>query len=668
MAEVDVRTRLRRGDRSGRHRRQNAFTPCGLGDHLDRPLPQALARDQLADEPEFERLPRRDRPSGPEDLPGGLHADEAGQPLGAAGARDDAQVRLRLHREHPESLPADPGVAGHGQLVAAADRHPVQGADDGLREARDPVQHLVRGAGQPLPVFRAADPGQCPHVGARDERLHPEAGDHHPEDPVVRLHVGEVGVQLPEDLLVQRAEHLGPADGQHRHRARRRGNVAPAHPGDRPRRPFGEPPGEPGRIEEVRLPLPVGGEEFRNPGGSQLPHEPEGVHDREGEVAGHVQVRHRDRSLRGGPGGQSQIRGGDPFLDAFPAPFRNGDLFTAAGHVPHPSGGTLLRHRLLEQPRNPEPGVETLVHLGEPLVGDRVAAGEVHGGERPDPEAERPAGDVVHLLRGPEPLFDRKRRREEHPLEDRIQGVPEPALDGHRHLADLLVEPEQPRHEAAGGFGGDDLHDRVALRREEVVRDRRAARFGELGEDAGRLDVGGVRQQHRPGTCQLLDRPEDPTLDGQVLGGRLDDQVHPGELTVVAREPNGAAHPLGLGITERARADPLVDLPEHLPATGLEGGLRDVQHHRLHSTGREGLDQVKRDVGSDLTRADDCGAADVPAAPGKAPRRTTHLGRRPKSATATARSAGPRRPGRRGRRPPRTPPPPRPARCRTPAR
>ena len=264
------------------------------------------------------------------------------------------------------------------------------------------------------------------------------------------------------------------------------------------------------------------------------------------------------------------------------------------------------------------------MHLGEPLVGDRVAAGQVHGGERPDPEAERPAGDIVHLLRGPQSLLHRQRRREEEPFEDGVQGVAEPALDGHRHLADLFVKTQQPRHQAARGFGGDDLHDRVAFRREEVVRHRRTARFAQRGEDAGRLEVGGVREQHRLGTGELLDRPEDAPLDREILGRRLDDEVHPREPAVVARELDGAAHPLGMGVAKRARADPLGDLAEHLSAAGVEGGFRDVQHHRLHPVGGEGLDQVEGDVGSDLTRADDCGAADDPAAPGKAPWRTVH--------------------------------------------
>ena len=195
-------------------------------------------------------------------------------------------------------------------------------------------------------------------------------------------------------------------------------------------------------------------------------------------MAGHVQIGNRDCPLGGGPGRESEVGGGDPFLDGPFPPLRNEHLLAPRRHLPDPAGGPVLGHRFVEEAGNPEPGVEALVHRGEPLVGYRVPAGEVHGGEGPDPESERPAGDIVHLLRGSEPFLHRKCGRQKEPFEDGVQGVAETARDRDRHLADLLVEAEEPGDEPPGGLGGDELHDRVPFGREEVVGDGGASRPG----------------------------------------------------------------------------------------------------------------------------------------------------------------------------------------------
>ena len=152
MADVHFGQLVRNGDRAVRHLRQGAAVRRGLDNHLNRPLPQPFPRDQLADETQRERLPRRNGPPGPEDLPRRLHPDETGQPLRPPGARNDADVRLGLPGENPESFARDPEVAGHGQLVPAPYGHPVQRADHRLPKPRDPVKDPVGGPREPLPV------------------------------------------------------------------------------------------------------------------------------------------------------------------------------------------------------------------------------------------------------------------------------------------------------------------------------------------------------------------------------------------------------------------------------------------------------------------------------------------------------------------------------------
>jgi hypothetical protein len=70
---------------------------------------------------------------------GPLHPRETRQSLRGAGTGDDAQVRLGLGRQHREPFAREPRVAGHPQLVSAAEGEAVVGADHRLREALDPV-------------------------------------------------------------------------------------------------------------------------------------------------------------------------------------------------------------------------------------------------------------------------------------------------------------------------------------------------------------------------------------------------------------------------------------------------------------------------------------------------------------------------------------------------
>ena len=108
-------------------------------------------------------------------------ADGAGQALGAADARNDAELDLRL--AELRGVGGDDDVALHGELAAAAER-----------KARDRRNHRLAGMGEAVPGG-----GEVPHervhvglarhlldVGAGGERLL-RPGDDEAADPGVRL-------------------------------------------------------------------------------------------------------------------------------------------------------------------------------------------------------------------------------------------------------------------------------------------------------------------------------------------------------------------------------------------------------------------------------------------------------------------------------------------------
>ena len=70
-------------------------------------------------------------------------ADEARQPLRAAGAGQHAERDLG-QADLAAVLPRDAEVGGHRDLEAAADGVAVQRRDDELRRLLEPVQRLVR--------------------------------------------------------------------------------------------------------------------------------------------------------------------------------------------------------------------------------------------------------------------------------------------------------------------------------------------------------------------------------------------------------------------------------------------------------------------------------------------------------------------------------------------
>ena len=108
----------------------------------------------------------------------GPAAGQPQQPLGAAEARNQAQVDLGLPKLGRVGSHAQ--VAGHGQLQAAAEGEAVDHGDDRLAQLLDPDHELLAVPGE-IPGLDRAQVVHLGDVGAGDERLGAGAGQHdHP--------------------------------------------------------------------------------------------------------------------------------------------------------------------------------------------------------------------------------------------------------------------------------------------------------------------------------------------------------------------------------------------------------------------------------------------------------------------------------------------------------
>ena len=334
-----------------------------------------------------------------------------------------------------------------------------------------------------------------------------------------------------------------------------------------------------------------------------------------------VEVRGGDRPVFDRPRRKPEIGGGHAVGDG-PLGLRvEPDLLPARGDVPLARAGALPARTpfdlVLEQPGAAEPRVQPGAHLRKTFAGDRVPAGEVHRGKRSDPQPERPSGGGVHFAGVAEPFLHGEGGGEEQPLEHRIESVAEPVPHRDGDLPDLLVEPEQPRKKIGVRVRSRHLDHQVALGGEEVVRHRRPLGAREAGEDPRRLDVRRVGEQHGVLRRSLLGGGEDPLLDPEIFGGRLDHQIRAVEAAIVRGELDGGPHRRREIGGERAGLLPLPDLGEQLLLAGGERRVGDVEDHDGDAVETERLREVERDVRTDVPRADDRSATDRAPAPGK---------------------------------------------------
>ena len=109
-----------------------------------------LGGDDLVDEADGQRLVGPHLPAGEDQVLGSARADQAGQPLRAAAARDDAEQDLGL--AEPGLLAGDAEVAGQRQLATAAEREAGDRRDGGPRD----VGHRVERPEEKLPMSSAS--------------------------------------------------------------------------------------------------------------------------------------------------------------------------------------------------------------------------------------------------------------------------------------------------------------------------------------------------------------------------------------------------------------------------------------------------------------------------------------------------------------------------------
>ena len=73
-------------------------------------------------------------------MQGHLQAGQAGQPLHAAGSRQEADENLRQAQLGRAVVRQDPVMTGQGQLQAAAEGQTMDGGHKGLAAGLDPPQ------------------------------------------------------------------------------------------------------------------------------------------------------------------------------------------------------------------------------------------------------------------------------------------------------------------------------------------------------------------------------------------------------------------------------------------------------------------------------------------------------------------------------------------------
>ncbi|MNQ90315.1 hypothetical protein D3C85_1056510 [compost metagenome] len=181
--------------------------------HLQRLVEDAFGRHHAADQPAALGFPRVHQAPGQAQVHGLGLADGAGQALGAAGARQGADLDLRL--AEARVVGGDEQVAHHRQFAATAQGQAAHRRDHRLAAAR----HL-------FPVGRhevlQIDVGERLVAQLGDVRTGGEglvaAGDDHGADISIGLEGAQRVAQLRHQLPIQRIEHLRAMEGDEPYR------------------------------------------------------------------------------------------------------------------------------------------------------------------------------------------------------------------------------------------------------------------------------------------------------------------------------------------------------------------------------------------------------------------------------------------------------------------
>ena len=176
------------------------------GGDLQRLLDQLFRRHHPRDETRALGLGRVHHAAGEAQIHRLGFADEAGEPLGAAGAGNDAELDFRLAEFG--AVGGEDEVAHHRQFAAAAEREARDRGDDRLAQPRDafPARDEVLEIGVHIGLL-----AHLLDVGAGGEGL-VRAGDDQRADVGVLLEGAERGVEFVDQRLVERVERLRPIE------------------------------------------------------------------------------------------------------------------------------------------------------------------------------------------------------------------------------------------------------------------------------------------------------------------------------------------------------------------------------------------------------------------------------------------------------------------------
>src|SRR5690606_20492029 len=176
------------------------------------PRLQFGGRHHLVDDPKLQGALCIHRRAGEAQFQRGGAAGQAQQALGAAEARDQAEVDFRL--ADLGRVRGDAQVAAHRQFQTAAQCETVHHRDDRLGQGLDEAHHPLAAQGE----VAALDRGQRVHlrdVGAGHEGFGTGAGKHHHPDRVVVRGGAEGRVQRIQGRRVQRVQLVRAVDGEH---------------------------------------------------------------------------------------------------------------------------------------------------------------------------------------------------------------------------------------------------------------------------------------------------------------------------------------------------------------------------------------------------------------------------------------------------------------------
>jgi hypothetical protein len=166
------------------------------------------SRNDLVDEAHLERFLCRDLFARQHHVECRLHSDESRQPLRAAGARKQAELRLGKAELGLAAIACDAGMTSEGRLEAAAERDPVNRRDHGLREVLDAVHHLVAFVARALAVGFGLDGLEHRDVGARDEAVLLAGGEDDRLDVRVVFDLVEHRRERVDEVRLERVHRL----------------------------------------------------------------------------------------------------------------------------------------------------------------------------------------------------------------------------------------------------------------------------------------------------------------------------------------------------------------------------------------------------------------------------------------------------------------------------